>query len=297
MVTIAVDCLRRRLPRTAKERLLQSLSVIAQSSPFADLVVAERLKAFQRGFSRWPDLALSFEQFSSHLDRLGWGASLPGEPEALYLCAACYAGQHMACELLDKTYFPGLKIALLRQSGRHDDIDDILQQARERLLVGPVRRIGTYRGDGPLQSWLLRVVLRLGLDVWRREVNGRRLVALEGLRVVSAMKSEPGVEDIGVEACVGHLERALLEAIGRLSLQDRQLLSLHYVQKLQIDELATCLGVFRSTVYRRLRRVERRVERDCIRSIGARTGISNPDELIELLRRGYRDARVDLRVL
>lgn len=277
---------------SAKERLVCASSAVAKSRTSADNSGVDRRAAFEASRSGWAAFELTFEQYSVHLDRLGWSDRLPSEGRSVYLCAACSLGLNAACRALDGLHFPELESALTRRFGGGDWIDDVLQQTRERLLVGPAPRIATYRGEGPLQSWLLCIATRIAVDAFRRDTQRYRVFARDWQRHLL----EPPAEDDGAHGCLLELERALTEALTQLCPGDRQLLYMHYVQKLKIEQLAECLGVYRSTVYRRLRQIEQRVEHDCARSMRAQTGISSRSELRSLLSAGCREIRVDAAV-
>jgi RNA polymerase sigma-70 factor (ECF subfamily) len=255
--------------------------------------VVQRQSAFEASRAYWSGaFELTFEQFSSHLDRLGWRFGLPRELDSTYLCAACSVGDDQACETLDRLHFPRLRSALARQLGHRDGVDDILQQARERLMVGEAPRIATYRGDGPLRAWLTRIVGRLAVDAVRRDGKAR-VVYLDDERLSVDTSAEAPSHHARSEAAIPILERALSEAIGGLPMAERQLLYLHYVQRLRVEDLADCLRVYRSTVYRRLRQIEARLERACISSLRRMTKIPDREELDALLRSSYRDVHID----
>jgi RNA polymerase sigma-70 factor (ECF subfamily) len=256
-------------------------------------IFLDRLKAFEECHAYWAGVfVLTFEQFASHLDGLGWIVELPDELASVYLCAACTLRNEAACEILDKLHLRRLRSALLRQVGNQDGVDDLLQQIRERLLVGPTPRIATYRGDGPLQAWLMRIAERLAIDALRRKET-RRFLSLDADRVFIEPSSEMLTPDGRRTAPLSLIEHAFCEAISRLPVRDRQLLYLYYVQRLSVEQLGACYGVYRSTIYRRLRRVERRVERDCIRALRNLTQISDEQELSAMLRSSCFDIHVD----
>jgi RNA polymerase sigma-70 factor len=182
----------------------------------------------------WPGIELPLQQFASHLQRLDWKRALPEYAKELYLCCACSLGFPEACRRLESDYFPALEAALHRQCGRRDFVEDVLQQVRERLLVGSAPKIASYEGKGPLSSWLQRIVRRAACDVYRKENQARRL-ASGWWQVVESLAPGPSSESDGSSPSearyIGALERALLEALGQLSLEERSLLKLSRVER------------------------------------------------------------------
>jgi RNA polymerase sigma-70 factor len=234
-------------------------------------------RAYQEARAHWPELNVTFEDFSDHLERLGYGRELPAQLEGLYLCIACAHGCPSACKQLEARYFPALRGFVSKLDPRPDAVDDLLQQIRYRLLVGPEPRIRAYRGEGSLDGWLRRVAHTVALDSIRVRVGRERL--LQRLRHDSAcmgqlQASPPPLPD-------EHLQRKGYEQIVRCALQQslrtlpnelRQLLGHYYVGGLSIDQLGTLYAVNRSTAARRILRsvlmIRRSLRKELSRLLG-----------------------------
>src|SRR4029079_5609469 len=109
----------------------------AEDSLYGTALERERRCAFDAARACWPTLSVSFQDFSRHLAGLGYERKWPPELGCLYLCLACAQGCRTACRLLDARYFPALRTFLCKFDSRPDVLDDLLQQIRYRLLVGP----------------------------------------------------------------------------------------------------------------------------------------------------------------
>lgn len=256
-----------------------------------------RRAAFARARAFWSGFELTYEQFAAHLDRLGWSAQLPRQLEPLYLCAACSLGSAAACSALEREYFPALRGAIARRYRNWDFVDDVLQQTRERLMVGPSPRIATYRGAGSLSAWLRQVASRIALDL-RRGHGGAALQLFDCQEHESRLAAEaPAAHDrLGLLAAPGEVERALTEALVALDPPARSMLRMFYVQGVKIEEIGRCYGIDRSTAYRRLRRAELAIRRDVTDALRRKTGLSAADELRELLRSTSDQLSVDASV-
>lgn len=259
--------------------------------------VDERREAFARARAHWSGFELTFEQFASHLDRLGWSAELPRQVEPLYLCAACSLGSAAACGALEREYFPALRSAIARRYKRWDFVDDVLQQTRERLMVGAAPRIATYRGEGSLSAWLRQVATRIALDL-RRGPSPAALFAdwREHARLHAEGMSASPSPATNAGAWAVWVERALVEALASLEPPQRSLLRMFYVQGVKIEEIGRCYGIDRSTAYRRLRRAESSIRRGVLDAVRKKTGLSTADELGELLRATCDQLSVDAAV-
>lgn len=246
-----------------------------------------RRQAHAAARARWPEIEVPLPRFANHLESLGWVRALPQQTEELYLCCGCSIGIREACRRLDTEYFPELEDCLARQCRRSDFIEEVLQQTRERLLVGPKRKIASYRGTGPLSAWLRRVARHVASDLFRSERKHRRLAAAGGryrLEVTEQRPLEPASPHSLDTRYLGDLERAVLEAMARLSADDRRLLYLHHMQGLSIDEIVPRLGRDRSNVYRRLSQIKARIKRWSIAFARKQTGIRDSDELAGLFQ-------------
>lgn len=119
-------------------------------------------------------------------------------------------------------------------TGRRDDAEEIVQDAFMRLIP---RWEQVSRFDDP-ESWLRKVAFRLVVDRHRRS-----------WRAVSAVVSDHESVDKDVDANID-IERAM----ARLPVAHRQVVLLHYLYDLPIDEIARVLNTRTGTVKSRLGR-------------------------------------------
>jgi RNA polymerase sigma-70 factor, ECF subfamily len=190
-------------------------------------------------------------------------------PDDLYLCAACARGEQNAHELLEQKYFPALRTALRRLLRRPHQLEDVLQDVRSRLLVGPSPKIATYRGDGSLSGWLRRIAVRAALDHLRalrsRVVHARRFSEFQQTCVANDT-SRAGAES----HCLAYdstrvIWQAWSAAVRALEPPQRRLLQQYVVSELSIDVLAVVHSVHRATVARRIARAKKQVREHVLR--------------------------------
>lgn len=126
---------------------------------------------------------------------------------------------------------------LCYQLGDRQDALDLLQDTYVRAFT----RLGGYRGEAPLSSWLRTIAVRLAAD-WKRSVLQRikRTVGItERMGTV-----EPDIDGIRFRSESEGLERAL----ARLSTHQRAVLLLHEWEGLSFREISQELGCKESTV-------------------------------------------------
>jgi RNA polymerase sigma-70 factor, ECF subfamily len=155
--------------------------------------------------------------------------------------AAARGDRRMAGELLGEL-LPRVR-NLVRYLARRDrDVDDITQEA----LVGIVKSLGSYRGDGTLESWADRVVVRTTFAELRKRRAELLLPWLRGV-VVDADQRPTGISDEYL------LRRWAVSVLDELPLPQRHAVVLHHLLDMTVPEIALELDLPRETVRSRLR--------------------------------------------
>jgi RNA polymerase sigma-70 factor (ECF subfamily) len=113
-------------------------------------------------------------------------------------------------------------------SGSRQAAPDLVQEA----FVRAVRRIDTFRGDGPLEGWLWRIVVNVASN------NHRELQAL----------ALPDAEAPAAPSPAAVHQRELAEAMSRLSERQRLVLFLRYYADLDYATIAEALSISSGTV-------------------------------------------------
>lgn len=132
----------------------------------------------------------------------------------------------------------------LRILGRSHDAEDVTQEA----FVTAFRLIHTYRGDGPLRAWLLRIATRQAL---------RRLAQRRPTLDVDAVP-EPWLADRSADpprvAEAGEHREAVRRAVAELPEPYREVVVLRFFAELSLAEVADATGRPINTVKTHLRR-------------------------------------------
>ena len=168
------------------------------------------------------------------------------------LVARALEGEDVAFgELLRRHQGAALRVAAVI-AGSTDDANDIVQDA----FVRAHGRLGTFRGDGSVRSWLLRVVANGA----KNHVRGRhRRRRLEDRHFRLEVRSSESAE-LAAERRLEH-ER-VADALGRLGRRDREVLGCRFVAGLSEAESAEVLGVPVGTVKSRTSRALDRLARE-----------------------------------
>jgi RNA polymerase sigma-70 factor (ECF subfamily) len=212
-----------------------------------DLALARWCEA---GHARWSRVVIAPSVLASHLARHAIPpAALHAHGHDLYLAAACAIGDGAAIATFEAELVPVIRSAARRLQDTHDFADEIVQLIRERVLVAPkgsTPRIADYSGQGPLATWIRVAAIRLGLNALR---DRRRDVLVGDDHLFEAIAADHGQRG-SAERYRAAATESLGAAFAALSARDRNLLRMHHLHGLTVDELAPTLGVHRATVAR-----------------------------------------------
>jgi RNA polymerase sigma-70 factor, ECF subfamily len=160
---------------------------------------------------------------------------------------------------------------LRRRGYTHDEIAEVQQELRVRLLVGQDSRpaITGYQGRGHLRSWVLVAALR---EAVRQRAGRGREAAVED-DVLLALADRAGTTtDPTKQRYREAFRTAFRAALGGLEPRDRNVLRMHTLDALSIDQIGAIMGVHRATVARWLAgardRIAQGVRRELMSALG-----------------------------
>jgi RNA polymerase sigma factor (sigma-70 family) len=160
------------------------------------------------------------------------------------LIEATLAGDRQAFGVLVERETRTVYRACLRILGRPHDAEDVTQES----FVAAYRAIGSYRGDGPLRGWLLRIATRQAF---------RRLVQRHSTADVAAVP-EPYLADWRTDptrlAVASELRAEVRDAVTALPDPYREVVALRFFADLSLAEVAETTGRPVNTVKTHLRR-------------------------------------------
>jgi RNA polymerase sigma-70 factor (ECF subfamily) len=160
------------------------------------------------------------------------------------LVEAVRAGDRQAFGHLVDLETPAVYRACLRILGRPHDAEDVTQES----FVAAYRAIGSYRGEGPLRAWLLRIATR---QAFRRLAQRRPTADIDAV-------AEPVLADSSTDPTrvVVAAERRdeVREAVASLPDPYREVVALRFFGELSLAEVADATGRPINTVKTHLRR-------------------------------------------
>jgi len=224
--------------------------VIASSSVATR--VADGLAHFVTiGGAKYPSVTVEPELLARHLERHAIDpASEHPHAADLYLACACAAGDAHAIATFDRELIPVVAAAAQRIDRSSQFVDEIVQLARERLLIadGGAPRIADYAGEGPLRAWVRIAAMRIAMNQLRARKRDM-LVDDEAFFDVVGDASDEHAQQAR-ERYGALCSQALRDAFTKLTARERNLLRMHHLHGLTVDELAPTFRVHRATVAR-----------------------------------------------
>lgn len=180
------------------------------------------------------------------------------------LVAAC---DPIAQEQLVQRLFARVRRATRSLLRNRSDADDATQECLMELL----RSAGSFRGEGKLEAWSDRIVVRTTMRYIRRRNRGQERVDAEAEPDTLATAA-PAAD----EAATFRIPRSVEEYLDHLSPPKRTALVLRHVLGHSVAEIADLTGVSVNTVKDRLRTARhdfrRMIRRDCAIAPAANRG-------------------------
>jgi RNA polymerase sigma-70 factor (ECF subfamily) len=236
-----------------------------------------------------PELALDEAAFAEHVAKLeGSGATALDEasPADVALAWAAARGDARALAAIERRHMPAVRIAVARVLG-DDRAEDAMQQVRTKLFVredGPPR-IAEYQGRGSLPGWLRVVAVRVALSLRRKSKRAEGREASDEPLIELAGPLDPELDHLK-SRYRDELKAAFQSALAALSARDRNLLRMHFVERLTIDELGVMHHVHRATIARWIAALRERLFDATRDDLTRRLGVDRAefDSLVALVR-------------
>jgi RNA polymerase sigma-70 factor (ECF subfamily) len=238
-----------------------------------------------RGRAAHPGLAVDDQAFARHLGRCvaGNGAEPPPnldelEIEDLFLACACVVGAPGAAAAFDARCGEKLRAALSASVKAADARLEIAQRVREAVLVGTIEappKIGNYRGQGPLASWVAVVAQRTAITLDRSEHAARR--AHERASLETAVGSQQPEIALAKQRYSGEFQRAFGDALTALDERGRLLMRLHLVTGMKVEAIGKMYNVSQSTASRWLATARETVATEVQRLLRERLSLDRSD--------------------
>jgi RNA polymerase sigma-70 factor, ECF subfamily len=251
--------------------------------------------AWVRGRDAWPGVTVELATFRAFLEERRPGDVTVAEQatwclEDLYLACACCAGDREAAGVAERTLAPIIDAALTTWDRT------LREETRQKLMVmllvdhlgrGPL--LAQYSGRGALRRWVRVVATREAGKVRRADLAATP-VDDDALFDAVVPASDPRISAVKRDAAAA-FRVAFLATFAELDRRDRNLLRLHLLDGLSIDEIAPIYDVHRATIARWITAAKDTVLAGTRKRLGAELELER-DEVDSLIR--FVQSRIDL---
>jgi RNA polymerase sigma-70 factor (ECF subfamily) len=230
----------------------------------------------------WPDVAVERAALAALAEERGGDVDVA----ELHLALGCARGDPAAIAHFDRRYLDVVIPALAHMKLAAATVEDVRAAVRDKLLLadGDRRpRILDYAGQGRLRGLVQVSAVRTAISILRQSDRELPLAGDD----VGGKLAAPG-EDVELalikEQYRAAFTAAFAEAARALDRRDRNLLRLHYLGAMTLEQLASMYGVHRATVVRWLAAAREAVLAGTRERMRDRLGVAELDEVMALIQ-------------
>jgi RNA polymerase sigma-70 factor (ECF subfamily) len=251
------------------------------------------------GAAAWPRVRVEADELAQYLAARGEEAPDPQHlsddaAAELYLACACARGDETALARFDARFLDVVPAALAHMKLPAATVDEVRQMVREKLLVvdgDGVRKLDRYAGQGKLRGLIKVVAVRTAISVLRKT---RREAPLgdDALAAIPTPEHDPELAYMKARYR-SEFKIAFEVAARQLESRDRNLLRLHLLDGVTLEQIAEMYSVHRATVVRWLAKVRDKLFSNTRKHMRERLDVS-PEEFESLM--GLIQSRLDVSV-
>ncbi len=230
------------------------------------------------GRAAWPGVALDEARFGAYVAARVRDDAAVATVHAtdLYLTAACVDGDPAALAHFDRAYLAPLAPILGATGLARDQIDEVQQELRKKLLVadGGPPRLAEFSGRADLRTWVRTAAVRAGIDQVRR----RRPVSSddEELAALPAIADDPELLHLK-DRYRDELRAALTDSLAALAPRDKLLLKYTYLDGLSVDKVGALYDVHKATAARWIAAAREALAEAAYRALIKRLGVTRSE--------------------
>ena len=138
---------------------------------------------------------------------------------------------------------------------------DLAQTLTQECFLKAYRNRSTFRGESSVKTWLTRIAINLQKDYWRnRRIQFWREMRTNGVDVDLMCDCLPSAERSPEAQLLAREQVAIVwRVVGTLSMRERSVFLLRYVEELELNEIQQCTGLTMGAVKVYLQRAIRKI--------------------------------------
>jgi RNA polymerase sigma-70 factor (ECF subfamily) len=223
---------------------------VLHKTPMPGVMDAALASAIAQGRAIWPRVELQAPTLARYVEEQGiTQGTLEARPADLFLVAACASHDPAAIAAFEEAYLAQVRGYVARLELSDEQVDEVRQSLRIKLLAERPPRITGFKGTGPLGAWVRVAAVRVALDLMGASARFKGRSEESHLAERLAEEARPDVELLRARYRPV-LESAAERAIRALGERERALLRYHYVEGLNAEAIAVIYRVNRSSAAR-----------------------------------------------
>jgi RNA polymerase sigma-70 factor len=223
--------------------------------------------------------------------------------EDLCLAVACAAGDLAGWNYFQERYFRIIERAARAAASNAAEGADLAATLMSDLYLPTggssgvqVSRIELYHGLGSLEGWLKVIISRLAIDRIRAQ---RRLTSLEELEIEPVLpESDHSAQQLVCSAearkAIELFSNALKRTFQAITSQERMVLSLYYLEGVNLKQIGILLKVHESTASRMVDRLKQQIRKGVEKVLKLEYRV-NPREIMDLIETGISGTDLDIK--
>jgi RNA polymerase sigma-70 factor (ECF subfamily) len=243
---------------------------------------AEMSEVARQAAAAWPGVGLSLDVFIAYLrERLGDDDSPEGLAKMnatdLFLACACLHGDEAAWRELDRQHLSRVPQFVGRIDSSAAFADEVRQRLGAKLIAGgddEPGKLALYTGRGPIGAWLRVAAIREAQNAKRR---GKKTVDTDDVALAH------GADDPELQLLKQRFAKEFTDAfksvLPTLSSDERNVLRLHYLDGLTLEEVGVTYRVSRATAARWIASARETIIERTQAALGERLGANAPHAL------------------
>lgn len=240
-------------------------------------------QATRAAAAAFPSVKLAPELFVEHVRARLDGTTIDKlHLEDLYLACACLHRDKAAWRALDKIHLSRVRDFVARIDGSPAFADEVRQRLSEKLLhdEGGAGKLALYTGRGPLGGWIRVAAVREAQNT-RRGVKH----AVDASDIALAAREDDAEVQLLKRKYAKEFKDAFATVLATIPQDQRNVLRLHYLDGLTIEEVGKAYKVSRATAARWIADAKAKIVEEVEVALRKRVGKgANADSLLALVR-------------
>lgn len=163
-------------------------------------------------------------------------------------------GNNLAQLEVYNRYYAAMYNTALRIVKQSDEAEDIMQEA----FLTAFTKLHTYKGEADFGAWLKRIVVNKSISKYRKQVHHE---AIEEHKITNATDENMSANEENYSTLKA---QKVVNAIGRLKASYRTVLTLHYIEGYDYEEITEIINISYANCRTMISRAKERLRKELL---------------------------------